>query len=158
MINRREIRASVMQAVFSSYISHNEVQQVYDHVLKDVEPLILALEAQKGIEGDMQMMKTLFYETLKNEELYDSFLQGKADNWELKRIAWLDRVIIHLAICEVLNFEDIPVKVTMNEYLELSKQYSTPKSNIFINGILDRLFQDFKEKGLIIKKGRGLME
>lgn len=158
MITRRDIRANVMQAVFSCYISKNDVEHVYDHVLKEVEPYVLALEAQKGIEGDLQMMKTLFYETVKNEKMYDDFLKGKANNWELSRIAWLDRVLIHLAICEVLNFEDIPVKVTMNEYLEIAKQYSTPKSNIFINGILDKLFQDFKDKGLIIKKGRGLID
>lgn len=158
MINRRDIRVNVMQAVFSCYISRNEASVVYEHVLKEVEPLVIALEEQKGIKGDLDMMKTLFFETVKNEELYDSFLKGKADNWELNRIAWLDRVLIHLAICEVLNFEDIPVKVTMNEYLELAKQYSTPKSNVFINGILDKLFLDFGEKGLIVKKGRGLIE
>lgn len=158
MITRRDIRISVMQAVFSAYISNNEASLVYQHVLEEVEPFVLALEKQKGIEGDLKMMKTLFFETVKNEELYDKFLKDKADNWELNRIAWLDRVIIHLAICEVLNFEDIPVKVTMNEYLELAKEYSTPKSNVFINGILDKLFIDFKEKGLIIKKGRGLID
>ena len=100
MINRRDIRANVMQAVFSSYISRNENADVYEHVLKEVEPHVLALEEQKGIKGDLDMMKTLFYETIKNEELYDSFLKGKADNWALSRIAWLDRVLIHLAICD----------------------------------------------------------
>lgn len=158
MINRRDIRANVMQAVFSAYISKNEPEFVYKYVLEEVEPYVIALEEQKGIKGDLKMMQTLFYETVKNEKFYDDFLKGKADNWELTRIAWLDRVLIHLAICEVLNFEDIPVKVTMNEYLELAKQYSTPKSNVFINGILDKLFQDFQEKGLIIKKGRGLID
>ena len=74
-----------------------------------------------------------------------------------KRIAEIDTIILKMAICEFLKFPSIPVKVTINEYLEIAKEYSTPKSSIFINGILDNLVKEFQASNKILKTGRGLM-
>jgi transcription antitermination protein NusB len=156
MITRREIRAKVMQAVYASIYSETPAAQMYDLHLKEVEPDVLELEKTKGVAGDMRLMKVLFNETLKNQEKYDAILLEKATNWDLNRIARIDKVLMQMAICEVFNFEEIPVKVTLNEYIEIAKEYSTPESGKFINGMLDRLFVDFEEKGLIKKNQQGL--
>lgn len=90
-----------------------------------------------------------------NEELskqIEPFLQ----NWDQNRLAIIDKVILNMALCEFLYFPEIPVKVTMNEYIEIAKQYSTPKSKEFVNGVLDRLMKQLQTSGKIIKSGRGL--
>jgi N utilization substance protein B len=85
-------------------------------------------------------------------------VQEKASNWELNRIALMDIILIKMALAELMEFPSIPVKVTLNEYIELSKYFSTPKSGVFINGILDKLIDDLKKAKKIVKSGRGLME
>jgi N utilization substance protein B len=70
----------------------------------------------------------------------------------------MDTILIKMAITELIEFPSIPIKVTLNEYIELSKEYSSPKSKIFINGVLDKLIVDYKDQGIIVKAGRGLME
>jgi N utilization substance protein B len=79
------------------------------------------------------------------------------DNWELDRIALMDIILMKMALTEGREFPEIPVKVTLNEYIEISKYYSTPKSNTFINGVLDKLFEELKASGKIKKVGRGLI-
>jgi N utilization substance protein B len=93
---------------------------------------------------------------VKNEEL-KSELEGRTPNWDSDRIAFVDAILIKMATAELLYFPTIPPKVTMNEYIEISKDYSTPKSNIFINGILDKMIKDFNNKGCLNKTGRGLL-
>lgn len=106
---------------------------------------------------DKDFVKNLFRKTVLNEvELAREFID-KTPNWDTERIAELDSIILKMAICEFLKFPSIPVKVTINEYLEIAKEYSTPKSSIFINGILDNLVKDFQAAGKLVKTGRGLM-
>ena len=81
----------------------------------------------------------------------------RTSNWDSDQIALLDSIMIKMAIAELLYFPSIPPKVSMNEYIEISKDYSTPKSNIFINGILDKTIKDFEESGRLNKSGRGLI-
>jgi len=106
---------------------------------------------------DKEFAVNLFRKTyLKDGELSNE-MQGKTPNWDKDRIAEIDTVLLKMAICEFLEFPSIPVKVTINEYLEISKEYSTPKSSIFINGILDKLSKEYKTDGKLNKIGRGLM-
>ena len=108
-------------------------------------------------EEDKDFATALFRKTVLNEtELAKEFID-KTPNWDIDRIAELDTIILKMAICEFLKFPSIPLKVTINEYLELAKEYSTPKSSIFINGILDNLVKDFQLNNRINKAGRGLM-
>lgn len=108
-------------------------------------------------EEDKDYAVQLFRKTLlKDQELADE-MQGKTPNWDKDRIADLDSILIKMGICEFLNFPSIPVKVTINEYLEVAKEYSTPKSSIFINGILDKLSKEYQENNKLNKMGRGLM-
>ena len=147
-----------MQAVYACMSSAQEPEVVYNLLLKTVEEEVEELEIKKKLSGDKKLLTALYYESLKNIDHYDQQIQKKAENWELERIARLDRILMYMAICEMLNFEDIPIKVTINEYLELAKIYSTPKSSKFINGILDSLYNEYKAEGKIKKKGRGLID
>lgn len=106
---------------------------------------------------DKEFVSDLFRKTVLNEGELAKEYMDKTPNWDTERIAEIDTIILKMAICEFLKFPSIPVKVTINEYLELAKEYSTPKSSIFINGILDNLVKEFSESGKLKKTGRGLM-
>lgn len=109
-------------------------------------------------QEDQEFVSLLFKKTVLNEvELAKEYID-KTPNWDAERIAELDTIILKMAICEFLKFPSIPVKVTINEYLELAKEYSTPKSSIFINGILDNLVKEFQNENKIQKTGRGLIQ
>ena len=109
-------------------------------------------------DDDKKYFRELFNMTIANNQQYDKLIAKKAKNWDLDRMAVLDKIIIKMAICEFINFPSIPIKVTINEYIEISKLYSTPKSKIFVNGIMDVLAGDLGEKGEIRKSGRGLLD
>ncbi|MES2543902.1 MAG: transcription antitermination factor NusB [Bacteroidota bacterium] len=108
-------------------------------------------------QEDKEFVSNLFRKTVLNEaELAKEYID-KTPNWDTERIAEIDTIILKMAICEFLKFPSIPVKVTINEYLEIAKEYSTPKSSIFINGILDNLVKEFQNNKKLNKIGRGLM-
>ena len=109
-------------------------------------------------EDDRQFFEELFDSTIKNESWSEKLIAESAKNWETDRIAQVDKTLLKMALNEMINFPSIPVKVTINEYIELSKKYSTPKSKKFINGILDVLANDLSAKGTIKKSGRGLID
>ena len=106
---------------------------------------------------DKEYVKNLFRKTVLNEvELSKEYID-KTPNWDTERIAEIDTIILKMAICELLKFPSIPVKVTINEYLEIAKEYSTPKSSIFINGILDNIVKEYQNNNKLVKSGRGLL-
>lgn len=106
---------------------------------------------------DKDFVQDLFRKTILNEKEFSKEYANKTTNWDIDRIAEIDTIVLKMAVCEFLKFPSIPVKVTLNEYLELAKEYSTPKSSIFINGILDNIVKEFQADNRIIKAGRGLM-
>ena len=106
---------------------------------------------------DKDFVRDLFRNTVLNEKELAKTYDDKTPNWDSDRIAEVDTIILKMAICEFLKFPSIPVKVTLNEYLEIAKEYSTPKSSIFINGILDNLVKELTESKKLVKVGRGLM-
>ena len=108
-------------------------------------------------DDDKQFAIDLFKKTLLNRSSLNKAIEEKTKNWEADRIAYVDHVLLQMAICELNNFPTIPVKVTINEYLEIAKEYSTPKSSIFINGILDKIVKEYSENGTLHKIGRGLL-
>ena len=106
---------------------------------------------------DLVFAKTLLTKTLLNNSQWEKEIEGKTPNWDKDRIADIDSILLKMGICELLNFPSIPEKVTINEFLEIAKEYSTPKSSIFINGILDKLVREYKADGKLNKMGRGLL-
>lgn len=108
-------------------------------------------------EEDKDFALQLFRKTYLNDEMLSLEMLGKTPNWDKDRIAEVDMILIKMAICEFLKFPSIPVKVSINEYLEIAKEYSTPKSSIFINGVLDKLSKEYQADKKLNKMGRGLM-
>ncbi len=109
-------------------------------------------------EEDREFFIELFQKTATLDEEYTDLVAKKTKNWDVDRIAILDKIILHMSICEMVFFSSIPIKVTINEYIEISKNYSTPRSKQFINGILDVIAQELTDRGAIRKSGRGLID
>ncbi len=108
-------------------------------------------------DDDRDFAKQLFTKTLLNRSLFYDEIADKTTNWDTDRLASIDGVLLQMAICEFQKFPSIPFKVTMNEYLEIAKEYSTPKSSIFINGVLDKIVKEYKAENKHLKTGRGLL-
>ncbi len=108
-------------------------------------------------EDDEAFVSDLFKKTVLNYQAYETDVMDKTPNWEADRIADLDMILIKMGISEFLNIPSIPVRVTINEYIEIAKDYSTTKSGYFINGVLDRISKDFLDTKRIVKSGRGLL-
>ncbi|WP_233219005.1 transcription antitermination factor NusB [Adhaeribacter arboris] len=116
------------------------------------------LDLSPNWEDDKVFFEDLYNQTIQEDATYEAFIVAQIKNWDVDRVALLDKIILKMALCEMHIFRSIPVKVTINEYIEISKIYSTPKSKQFINGVLDKISQELTEKGDIRKSGRGLID
>jgi len=121
-------------------------------------PYVYKSDDDKDPDSDKEFVIRLFRKTIVNNTELEHMVDQKAHNWDVERIAIIDVLLLKMALAELMEFSNIPVKVTLNEYIELAKVYSTPRSNVFVNGILDKLIVELKESGRIVKTGRGLME
>ena len=116
------------------------------------------LPLYKENDDEKDFITTLLKQTVALDQESEHLIEEMADNWELDRIAKMDVLLLKMALAELQSFESIPTKVTINEYLEISKYYSTPKSNVFINGILDKSLQKLVKEKKVLKTGRGLKQ
>jgi N utilization substance protein B len=105
-----------------------------------------------------EFLETLFSEVLSTEEELTELMIPKLKNWEVERISEIDLILIKLGLVELINYPGIPIKVTINEVIEIAKNYSSEKSGIFINGVLDALSKKLIEEGTIRKSGRGMID
>jgi N utilization substance protein B len=144
---RRAVRERVLQALYAYEISREPIEGIIDE--------IVALKSQKEA---LAFAKELIHAVIDHQEEIDSTIRKKVANWEFNRIAVVDRILLEMGICELLYFEDIPPKVTINEAIEIAKRYSTEKSGQFVNGVLDSLLADLKTNGQLRKSGRGLVD
>ncbi len=117
----------------------------------------LKVAAEFKGEEDPAFVRTLFERTLVNYNTYQTYIERFTANWDVERIVFMDNLILATAIAELTSFPSIPVKVTLDEFIEISKYYSTPGSSTFINGILDKAVEALTAEGLIKKAGRGLI-
>jgi N utilization substance protein B len=124
----------------------------------DSDENLMLLDLSANWEDDRAFFEELYHQTLANDAKYETLITGYIQNWDVERVAVIDKIILKMALCEMHIFRSIPVKVTINEYIEVSKLYSTPKSKQFINGVLDKLAQELTEQGIIRKSGRGLID
>lgn len=149
MSNRREVREVVLQALYAREVGQNSPD--------DIRKQILSKKLSKDKEA-LRFAEKLVLRTIDMEEDLDEIISEQIKNWNINRLAFVDKVVLRIALCEFLRFDDIPSKVTINEAIELAKDYSTSKSGMFVNGILDAALSKLNEQGRIQKKGRGLME
>lgn len=116
------------------------------------------LPLYKNREEEVEFIDKLLYKTIERDEQNDKLIDELARNWDLERIAKMDIILLKMALTELIEHTSIPKKVTLNEYIEISKFYSTPKSQVFINGILDKAVIKLEKDGLLVKSGRGLID
>lgn len=136
-----------MQALYAQELSESTAEDVIETVLRD------ALTDA----ASLAFAKKLLLRTLDRRDELDAIVSQHAENWDLGRIAAIDRIVLRMAVCELLAFEDIPPKVTIDEAIEVVKRYSTDKSGPFVNGVLDAVLLDLQRQGLLQKSGRGLV-
>jgi N utilization substance protein B len=144
---RRLVREKVMQILFANEMNNDSLPLLVDEILHDIET-----------GADLDFANELIDNVLKHIDVLDSMIKKRVTNWEMNRIALIDKILLRMGICELLYFSDIPPKVSINEAIEISKEYSTAGSAKFINGILDAILSDEKNSGRLNKKGRGLVE
>jgi N utilization substance protein B len=129
-------------------------------LLKDLKDnsLVFLPQKHKDEEEDLKFVKDLFDLYLQNQVELSELVTVRTKNWDEERIALVDMILMKMALCELMYFPYIPIKVTINEYLELAKLYSTPQSHGFINGILDKAQSELRKQNKIEKLGRGLVD
>jgi N utilization substance protein B len=147
-VRRRIIREKVVQALYAFEIGGDPVEHV-------VETILIGL---KNNPAAYEFARKLVVQTITHIPDIDTVIREKVTNWDFKRIAVLDRLILRMGICELLYFKEIPPKVSMNEAIELAKLFSTQRSGQFVNGVLDAVLNDMKAAGGLAKVGRGLYE
>ncbi len=134
------------------------IAKTFKNFSNDNPKLNKLAEVTGNWDEDREFIVELFQQSIRYDKQYQEMISKKTQNWEPDRIAMMDTLLMKMAIAEFINFTSIPVKVTINEYLEISKEFSTPKSNSFINGILDKILYELKADNVIKKVGRGLIE
>jgi transcription antitermination protein NusB len=157
IITRRKVRTRVFQALFAQLNSEGEPNNVFDRILNDTWQAVRKQEKPIAIEDDALFLKDLFYTAVQNAVEYQQLLQTAIPNWDISRVAKADLALILLGITEMVKFPAIPVSVSINEYIEISKEFSTEKSGTFINGVLDTLNHSLTQQGIIQKTGTGLV-
>ena len=143
--------------IFNREFNFDDDEQIYEKLLTPDE--IIEIESDSTIEWideEKEFAKNLISNTLNHRDEADSYIVSVAENWELDRIALLDRILIEMAVIELITFGEIPTKVSINEAIEIGKLYSTDKSGTFINGVLDKIAELLTAEGKIKKLGRGL--
>lgn len=146
-MSRRELRAKVMQALYANEMSGDPIAHLRSTILPEVE------DDSPEYTYASRMLNRLIGDPSEVTALLESHLK----NWDRERVAVIDRILIQMGIAEFLFFPDIPPKVTINEMIEIAKEYSTEKSGLFVNGILDAIRNDLVTEGRINKTGRGLV-
>ena len=144
--DRRQAREVTLQACYAFEMSGNKPTIVLDDI-------ILNNAESQSIS---HFAKQLFLKTVEHWTEFDDLIKQRTENWEFSRIAIIDRLILRIALCEFLYFEDIPPNVSIDEAIEIAKNFSTENSGRFVNGILDALLSDLRESGRVHKTGRGL--
>ncbi len=146
-LTRRNLREKSMQVLYAFEINGEGLTILMKGVLSDVET-----------ESDRIFSENLINKVAANKKFLDEKIKERVNNWEMDRIALIDKILLRIGIAELLYFNDIPPKVSINEVIEIAKEYSTSNSGKFINGILDAILNDLKDTGNLNKTGRGLIE
>ena len=144
---RRIVREKVLQVLYAYEMNKENLTFISDEILAEITE-----------DADKEFAKDLIRKVLQNSKDLDDRIIRRVTNWEMNRIALIDKMLLRMGICEILHFPDIPPKVSINEAIEIAKDYSTAGSGKFINGILDAILAEEKAGGRLNKTGRGLVE
>lgn len=141
------LRVKTLQILYAYEMNKEGLTALTDGILSDIEN-----------KNDKEFSVQLVNKVIASQKELDQKIKEKVDNWEMARIALIDKLLLRIGIAELLYFPDIPPKVSINEVIEIGKDYSTSNSGKFINGILDAILSDLKEEGKLNKTGRGLID
>jgi N utilization substance protein B len=147
VFKRRIVREKVLQILYAYEMNDENLLSLIKVILGEVEE-----------ENDRKFGEDLINRVLINKKEIDQKIRERISNWEINRVALIDKLLLRMAICEILFFPDIPPKVSINEVIEIAKEFSTAGSGKFINGILDAILSDEKSSGHLNKSGRGLVD
>ncbi len=137
-----------MQALYAYELSHEPVESI-------IENIVSSLKKEPEI---FELAQRLFLKVIETRDELDALITSRVANWEFNRLAVIDKIVLRMCICELLYFEDIPPKVSINEAIEIARRFSTEKSDKFVNGVLDSILDDLKATGRMKKSGRGLLD
>lgn len=137
-----------MQALYAYEISGESVESVIENIVSEL----------KKHKESFDFARTLILKVVETSKELDQMIKERVKNWEFNRLAVIDKVILRIGICELLYFDDIPPKVSINEAIEIARTFSTEKSDKFVNGVLDSVLDDLRSSGRLKKTGRGLVE
>ncbi len=144
--SRRETREAVLKVLYAHEYTQDNIYAIIDDLCDNFT------------DEAMAMIRQLASACIRYEKDLDAQIRQLAKNWSFERIAVIDRLLIRMGLCELMHFEEIPVKVTISEIIAIAKRFSTSKSGSFINGILDKAAKDLQANGTIRKKGLGLID
>ncbi|MFA3782098.1 transcription antitermination factor NusB [Melioribacteraceae bacterium 4301-Me] len=144
---RRILREKALQILYAYELNGEGLTDLVEGLTSDVKS-----------KADREFTAKLVNNVIANRELLDNKIKERVNNWEMERIALIDRILLRIGISELLFAPDIPPKVSINEVIEIAKDYSTSNSSKFINGILDAILSELKNSGKLNKTGRGLIE
>ncbi|MBC7186689.1 MAG: transcription antitermination factor NusB [Calditrichaeota bacterium] len=145
---RRAARELALRALYAAELSGRSASEVL------ADPLVM-----RQVDGQLaEFIHRLVTLTLQHREELDAYIVAKSTNWDFARLAVIDKIVLRMAVCEFLHFEDIPPKVSIDEAIEISRKYSTEKSDKFVNGILDAVLNELQARDMIVKSGRGLLD
>jgi N utilization substance protein B len=147
-LRRRVVRERVLQSLYAYELSHEPIQMIIENIAGDL---------QKQPES-FEFAKQLILKVIECTKELDALIRERVEHWEFNRLAIIDRIVLRIGICELLYFDDIPPKVTINEAIEIAREYSTEKSDKFVNGVLDSVLDNLKKENRIKKTGRGLVD
>jgi len=168
-VDQRFIVNALNEIILSNELVHHILEERSIYWIDDlpfVATIIMGqIKAQESLnpslvfkdESDKIFALKLFRNTINNNKEYEQIIVRFSNNWELERIAIMDQLFLKMAFAEILSMEDLPIKVSMNEYIEISKYYGSVKSKLFVNGLLDNVVKTFTKEGKIKKTGRGLV-
>lgn len=145
-VTRRFLREKSLQVLYAYELTKDSIEQVKSLQLSDIEK-----------KEDLKFCEDLISHTVKNNEKFEEIIQNTVDNWDMERIALIDSIIIKMCLTEFFYFQDIPTKVSINEAIDIAKDFSTKNSGKFVNGVLDAILDKLKKENLITKKGKGLI-
>lgn len=145
---RRQVREKTLQALYAHELSNDPIAHIMENTIDQL----------RNDKESHTFARSLFQKCVDAKQEIDPLIRQQVANWEFDRIALIDKLLLRMTIAELLYFEDIPPKVSINEAIEIAKRYSTEKSGMFVNGILDAVLERLKKEGRLKKSGRGLID
>lgn len=160
ILQKDELYQSHLEDVFFNY--YDDIDVIYPLLVNQLNNFfdtsgLSLLPDREAVDDRLKFGRELLAKTLQNADTFKQLIVPQLHNWDPDRVNSTDNVLLRMALCELLYFPNIPVKVSINEYVDISKQYSTPKSKEFVNGVLDKLMKKLTNEGKIKKIGRGVI-